>query len=472
MPVLFATTSILTAVMVLLLHVALRVALRRELLMLTTVTNTARGPKVGSPGGNACAPLAVEMSVLSTDVAEEQPQQTESSSILARADPDKQRCEAWAVSLLGLGAVFIIWFVWTLEAFGAMGWGIFVFCIFTVLVVLGGYPFLADRCRRGGAHATPQEHYYPVLLQLTPWFAACAASFGLMQPSAWGFAPVAVGALLGAVPHWLWLLWLLHPPPRRRRAALIIVACLCWSSCWAYLLEGMCVGYYQPDEPGVPIFGHLGPVHISTRASRNWLAPRCGGDADGDRSVCHLYLTVAEDLSTQVYVNAHVKNGAPPLAVCYDVDTDPAAPVEGEDTSADADAAPETCVPMQEYGMPSDTEAAAQRSIRAALLQGLHPGTKYRFRLLEQANDAHGQRLQWSTTRRFRTVAGSVDLGPDTPPIRFVVGGDSGSTTASRLMMRAAAARSPDFAVHGGDLAYGNALSSCCRLWDNFLADW
>lgn len=38
--------------------------------------------------------------------------------------------------------------------------------------------------------------------------------------------------------------------------------------------------------------------------------------------------------------------------------------------------------------------------------------------------------------------------------------------------MRAAAARSPDFAVHGGDFAYANALSSCCRLWDNFLTDW
>lgn len=466
MPVLFATTSVLTSVMVLLLHVALRVALRRELLTPGTVAKTAGRPQANSLGGDACAPLALEMSVLSTDATGEDAQSTESSSPPARPDPDKQRCEAWTVSLLGLGAVFIIWFVWTLEAFGTMGWGLFVLCIFAVLVVLGGWPFLVARCRRGGAQAAPQEHYYPVLLQLTPWFAACAASFGLLQPSMWGFAPLAVGVLLGAVPHWLWLL---HPPPRRRRAVLIMLASLCWSSCWAYLLEGMCVGYYQPDEPGVPIFGHLGPVHISTRVSRNWLAPRCGGEGEGDRSVCHLYLTVAEDLSTQVYVNAHVKTGAPPLTVCYNVDTAPAVAAAGEDAD------PETCVLMQEYGMPSDTESAAQRSIRAALLQRLNPGTKYRFRLLEQADNGHGQRLQWSTPRRFRTVAGSVDLSTDTPArqsIRFVVGGDSGSTTASRLMMRAAAARSPDFAIHGGDFAYANALSSCCRLWDNFLTDW
>ena len=174
--------------------------------------------------------------------------------------------------------------------------------------------------------------------------------------------------------------------------------------------------------------------------------------------MCHLYLTVAEDLSTQVYVNAHVKTGAPPLVVCYNVDTAPAAATVGEDPPS------ETCVPMQEYGMPADTEPAAQRSIRAALLQRLHPGMKYRFRLVEQASNGHGERLQWSTARRFRTVAGSVELGTDTPAIRFVVGGDSGSTTASRLMMRAAAARSPDFAVHGGDFAYANALSSCCTV--------
>jgi hypothetical protein len=137
------------------------------------------------------------------------------------------------------------------------------------------------------------------------------------------------------------------------------------------------------------------------------------------------------------------------------------------------------------------------------------PGTRYRFVLQEHqaaaaaatAAGAGGgrqqQRRRWSTTRRFRTVAGSVNAphppvrrgstgsgsgsgsgggaaaaGQDDRPIRFVVGGDSGSTTASRLMMRAAASRSPDFAVHGGDLAYANALSSCCRLWDQFLTDW
>ena len=469
MPVLFATTSLLTAAMVLLVHVALRVALRRDLLTLAPTAVTAGRLKAAERyGGEACAPLSLEMSALSTDAAEEErPQQPTQSCVEptspARVDSEKQRREAWVVCLLGLGAVFTVWFVWTLEAFGSMGWGVFVFAIFAVLGILAGWPFLMARCSRGDGRAAPHEHYYPVLLQLTQWFAACAASFGLLQPSVWGFAPLAVGALLGALPY---CLWLLHPPPRRRRAALVVVACLCWSSCWTYLLRGMCVGYYQPDEPGVPIFGRLGPVHISTRASRNWLAPRCGGESE-ETSVCHLYLTVAEDLSTQIYVNAHVRSDAPPLAVCYSVDAEHDAAAAAVGDTAEA------CVPMQEYKMPWDTEPAAQRSVRAALLQRLHPGTKYRFQLRQHAD---GQRWEWSTFRRFRTVAGSVGVGSDgaqrSPPVRFVVGGDSGSTPASRLMMRAAAARSPDFAVHGGDFAYANGLSSCCRLWDNFISDW
>ena len=49
-----------------------------------------------------------------------------------------------------------------------------------------------------------------------------------------------------------------------------------------------------------------------------------------------------------------------------------------------------------------------------------------------------------SPVRRFRTVAASAKEG-----VKFVVGGDTGSTPASRQMMATAAARSPDFAVHG-----------------------
>ena len=118
---------------------------------------------------------------------------------------------------------------------------------------------------------------------------------------------------------------------------------------------------------------------------------------------------------------------------------------------------------MASHPMASDVEPAGQRSIRSALLQGLSPGTPYLFQLRQDDSevDCESPRYRWhlgcillkmaaislptgSPVRRFRMVAASAKEG-----VKFVVGGDTGSTPASRQMMATAAARSPDFAVHG-----------------------
>jgi hypothetical protein len=364
----------------------------------------------------------------------------------------------WAVGLIGLGLVFGLWFVWTLMAFGSSGWAVFILGLTALLLLLAVWPMLAARCGLATwAAEGVATRYYVVLLHLLPWFAAAAGSFGLLQPSIWGLTSLPVGTVLGAIPLLLWVTcsrccFLPHPSgsrslasrrwTSRRRPAVLIVACLGWSGFWAAALDGMCIAFFQPDAPGI----HLGHVLISTRFSRSWSTPPCTVEQPG---ACHVYLTVAEDLSTQVYVNAHTQAGsATNLRVCY------------WHTKAQPEATRE-CVVMDLFSMARDVEPGGRRDIHSALLGGLWPGTAYWFRLVD------GEEEQvWSSERSFRTT------GAQAAGVRFAVGGESGSTTNSRRVMRAVAARDTAFVVHGGDIAYGNNLPGCYPCWDSFLSDW
>jgi hypothetical protein len=163
---LIATTSLLTAAMVLGLHAALLVALRRGWLPRSPAGGGARARVAGAGGGDGGL-LSLELTPVSSEASVEEGHKeladaatavtTPSSTAAAAAahvDPARrQRREAWVVSLLGLGTVFILWFVWTLEGFGTMGWTFFVLAILAVLLVLGGWPSLVARCRGGGGGA-------------------------------------------------------------------------------------------------------------------------------------------------------------------------------------------------------------------------------------------------------------------------------------------------------------------------------
>ena len=103
----------------------------------------------------------------------------------------------------------------------------------------------------------------------------------------------------------------------------------------------------------------------------------------------------------------------------------------------------------------------SDRTVHAAELTGLEPGTDYRFRFGEN-----------SVAFTFRTM-------PRDPrrPIRFVVGGDTmepldlldeGFEDTCRL----AAKQDPLFAVIGGDIAYANASPKLVKRWYRWLAGW
>lgn len=99
-----------------------------------------------------------------------------------------------------------------------------------------------------------------------------------------------------------------------------------------------------------------------------------------------------------------------------------------------------------------------QATFHEVVLDGLSPGTGYRYRVETSAGaTAEG---------RFTTAPGSDDTGA--APVRMVVYGDSRSDAAAHMTLaRAIAASGPDLVVHTGDMVeYGDTLAQ----WHEALA--
>ena len=99
------------------------------------------------------------------------------------------------------------------------------------------------------------------------------------------------------------------------------------------------------------------------------------------------------------------------------------------------------------------------RWVHQVSLDSLKPGKSYYFR----AGDKEGKLSEW------------IDFklpDPKAKRIRFVVGGDFGSSSDKRKLMEHAAKLEPDFAVLGGDYAYVEADLNMYNHWDAWLNSW
>ena len=63
--------------------------------------------------------------------------------------------------------------------------------------------------------------------------------------------------------------------------------------------------------------------------------------------------------------------------------------------------------------------------------------------------------------------------------VRMIVGGDMqvprdiySESSYGRLAAHGVSMADPDFAIVGGDIAYGNGLSTCFRRWDTWFETW
>jgi acid phosphatase type 7 len=120
-----------------------------------------------------------------------------------------------------------------------------------------------------------------------------------------------------------------------------------------------------------------------------------------------------------------------------------------------------------------------QRMVHTVELTGLAPDTGYVFRLgtLRTGEKGAIAFLGDGGEHAFRTLPATL-----TRPVRFVSGGDAnvGQFTEDKVtneyqfaaMNRAAAARDPEFALIGGDIAYVNNEPKAVAKWFDFLRLW
>ncbi|MBL9188650.1 MAG: metallophosphoesterase family protein [Opitutaceae bacterium] len=121
-----------------------------------------------------------------------------------------------------------------------------------------------------------------------------------------------------------------------------------------------------------------------------------------------------------------------------------------------------------------------QRMVHTVELTALAPDTTYVFRLGTLRTREKSTALDFVSDggeHRFRTMPAAL-----TRPVRFVAGGDAnvGQTTTDGVvneyqfarMNRAAAARDPEFALLGGDIAYVNNEPKAVAKWFDFLRLW
>ena len=99
------------------------------------------------------------------------------------------------------------------------------------------------------------------------------------------------------------------------------------------------------------------------------------------------------------------------------------------------------------------------RFIHVVEFIGLTPGGQYFF----IAGDSAGG---FSREYRFRTIP------EDDSPLRFVTGGDLGTSENVPRLLRQAALQEPQFALLGGDLAYANGQLDNYDRWDQWLEYW
>lgn len=115
----------------------------------------------------------------------------------------------------------------------------------------------------------------------------------------------------------------------------------------------------------------------------------------------------------------------------------------------------------------------SNRMVHTVEIAKLQPDTLYQFRfgrLATRESDGAMQFQPHGAVQKFRTLPAQLSR-----PVKFVAGGDiyGGSyVELSANMCKAAAARDPEFAVMGGDIAYANDEPKAAPRWFEFFRIW
>eukprot|EP00943_MAST-04B_sp_MAST-4B-sp1_P005814 g5814.t1 len=189
----------------------------------------------------------------------------------------------------------------------------------------------------------------------------------------------------------------------------------------------------------------------SSWLTRSFAGPSCPIN-ENSKKPCHLYLTLPENPSTEIFVNVHVglnEFDSKLMKIQY----------WNKDNWDDGGIRPLTRCTQMDW-----LEFNGQRDVYAVLLTNLNPSTTYEFKLTASG---------LNKIYKFKTLPGSMHN--DNSGFSFMTGGDSGTTAPFRDVLKATSKRlnslgkEIDFSIIGGDLAYGNNLIECYHCWDHWL---
>lgn len=175
---------------------------------------------------------------------------------------------------------------------------------------------------------------------------------------------------------------------------------------------------------------------------------------------CHVYLTLAENATSSVFVNMHM----------------PPSTKAGTKVRVYANCEPASLVGSSLQTCYSGRAASAKefshdylkegaRDVYSAFIAGLEADTHYNL-VIEVAGKNLSSLPHW----RFRTAP---QPGQD---VELVFGGDMGSSShVSRLMaisLGTQASTWPAAVVIGGDIAYDNGMPTCWSVWEDWFDRW
>ncbi|KAF4666308.1 hypothetical protein FOL47_004142 [Perkinsus chesapeaki] len=207
-----------------------------------------------------------------------------------------------------------------------------------------------------------------------------------------------------------------------------------------YLSAGSCVAVYNPIAPGwwIPLEGTL---FWSSRLLRSFGPRPC---PHGQRSPCHVYLTPAKNMSNSMFVNVHTSIAISSLDIEY-------ISHKGEESVSGSISADQFEVPhLDEHD---------QRNVYSAYLSDLIPDAIVTFTIRSNDNKLS------DTEYTFRTA-------PINGEVKFLVGGDAGTSKVVEEINSLIGEQSPLFAINGGDVAYDNGMFTCACTWDQYLWEW
>lgn len=160
----------------------------------------------------------------------------------------------------------------------------------------------------------------------------------------------------------------------------------------------------------------------------------------------HTYLTYSDDPATTIDINLVIKEKVPGVSVYFDT------------KSRDGERDKYANHAMAAYYQ-TTLEILDRRACYMACLKDLKPGETYYFVAGDEENG-------FTKERSFRTLRGGD------APLRFINGGDMGTSPRTEKLLKLAGEVDPEFGVIGGDIPYSNGLLAEYGDWEKWFANW